>query len=108
MKLNEGGGGITKSFNTIAELAEHVYSEFGEGWRHNVRCKKKLQTLHTIISKSPDRPNIYYEIRDHTENDIDMSGLVKLLRSKLINTPRVVVYCQSLDTCSNQFAHFVY
>ena len=40
VKLNEGGGGITKSFKTIAELAEHVYSEFGEGWRHNVRCKK--------------------------------------------------------------------
>ena len=30
VKMNEGGGGITKSFNSLAELAEHIYSEFGE------------------------------------------------------------------------------
>ena len=37
VKLNEGGGGITKSFNTVAEL---VYSEFGEGWKDNIQCKQ--------------------------------------------------------------------
>ena len=40
VKLNEGCGGITKSFNTLAELAEHIYSEFGEGWKNMIQCKK--------------------------------------------------------------------
>ena len=60
------------------------------------------------ISVSPDRPNIYYEVCNRTEIENDMSDLVELLRHKANNTPRVIVYCQSLDTCSNLFAHFLY
>ena len=60
------------------------------------------------ISVSPDRPNIFYEVRRRTDIDTDFADLVKTLEEKLIDTPRVIVYCQSLNTCSDLFAHFLY
>ena len=39
MILNEGGGGISKSFNTVRELALHIYDTFGDYWASSVRCK---------------------------------------------------------------------
>ena len=60
------------------------------------------------ISASPDRPNMFYEVRNRTDIDSDMSGLVRTLGEKLVDTPRVIVYCQSLDTCSDLFAYFLY
>ena len=60
------------------------------------------------ISVSPDRPNIYYEVRHRTDVASDMSDLLQLLNKKLVATPRVIVYCQSLDTCTSLFAHFLY
>ena len=60
------------------------------------------------ISVSPDRPNIFYEVRKRNDIDTDLADLIDTLREKLVNTPRVIVYCQSLNTCSDLFAHFLY
>lgn len=60
------------------------------------------------ISVSPDRPNIFYEVRQRTDIISDMAYLVQALGEQQINTPRMIVYCQSLDTCSDLFAHFLY
>ena len=45
MILNEGGGGISKSFNTVRELALHIYDTFGDYWASSVRCKTQHQDL---------------------------------------------------------------
>ena len=60
------------------------------------------------VSVSPDRPNIFYEVKRRTDIESDFADLVGSLQSKLINTPRVIVYCQSLNTCSDLFAHFLF
>lgn len=43
-----------------------------------------------------------------TDIACDLSGLLSTLQEKLIETPRVIVYCRSLNTCSNLYAHFRY
>ena len=60
------------------------------------------------VTASPDRPNIYYEVKPRTDIDTDFVSLVTTLREKAVNTPRVLVYCQSLDTCADLYAHFHY
>lgn len=60
-----------------------------------------------VVSVSPDRPNIFYEVRKRGEIETNFEDTVTLLCEKLIETPRVIVYCQSIDTCSDLFAHFL-
>ena len=60
------------------------------------------------VTASPDRPNIFYEVKPRSDVDTDFLPLVSTLREKSINTPRVLVYCQSLDMCADLYAHFHY
>ena len=59
-----------------------------------------------IVTASPDRPNIYYAVQPRTDVDIDFLPIVSTLRSETIRAARVLVYCQSLDMCSELYAHF--
>ena len=52
------------------------------------------------VSGSPDRPNIFYEVRKCTNIEDDMLGLVRMLKAKQKDTPRVIVYCQTINTCA--------
>jgi len=40
--------------------------------------------------------------------DTDMEALLSTLREKILATPRVIVYCQSIMMCSYLYAHFHY
>lgn len=59
------------------------------------------------ISVSPNRPNIYYQVKFRTEVESDFSDLVCSLRVNLIKTPKVIVYCQTLNKCSELYEHFL-
>ena len=59
------------------------------------------------VSVSPNRPNIYYRALPRTEIDSDFGDLVRSLRNNLVQTPRVIVYCQSLNMCSDLYEHFL-
>ena len=75
--------------------------------RHEV-----IQSLEMVdcefISTSPDRPNIYYEVRPRTEIDTDMKTIICSLKEHKNKAPRVVVYCRTLDICADLYAHFQY
>ncbi len=60
------------------------------------------------VSASPDRPNIYYEVKrcGHLESDLD--PVLFGLKDRAAAAPRVIVYCRSRDACSNLYAHFNY
>ena len=60
------------------------------------------------VSASLDRPNIFYEVKSRSDIDTDFLPLVTTLREKSVQAPRVLVYCQSLDTCADLYAHFHY
>ena len=50
------------------------------------------------VSVSPDRPNIFYEVKDRIIIDIedDLDHLVTALKVDTIYTARVIVYCRLL------------
>ena len=60
------------------------------------------------VTVSPDRPNIFYEVRQRVDIDTDFADMIGSLREKLVDSPRVIVYCQSLNIFSDLFAHFLY
>ena len=60
------------------------------------------------VSHCPDRPNIFYGVQPRSDVYTDFSELLSTLREKLDKTPRVIVYCRSLNMCSELFAHFHY
>ena len=72
-------------------------------WRSNLESGDE----HLRTCLSPDRPNIY-EVKHRTDLESDFGDLVCSLQTKLVDTPRVIVYCQSLNTCSDLFAHFLF
>ena len=49
-----------------------------------------------------------YEVKPRTEPEADFSDLLSTLQEKLVSTPRVIVYCQTLMMCADLFAHFSY
>ncbi len=60
------------------------------------------------ISTSPDRPNIFYEVRARSAIEEDMQTVLESLKVCKAKAPRVVIYCQSLNTCADLYAHFHY
>ena len=59
-----------------------------------------------LVSVSPDRPNIYYDVLPRTNMEDDLKFLIDSLRDKNVNASRVIVYCRTLDACANIFSHF--
>ena len=53
------------------------------------------------ICLSPDRCNIFYEVKPRISIESDFSELLDSLHKHQNSTPRAIIYCQSLDMCSN-------
>lgn len=58
------------------------------------------------VSASPDRPNIFYQVKRRTRLEDDLEPVLTSIRTHNITAPRVLVYCRSLDVCADLFAHF--
>lgn len=58
------------------------------------------------VKCSPNRPNIMYEVRKRTDAESDFAVLLSTLREKHITTPRVIVYCNTLQLCADLFDLF--
>ena len=58
-----------------------------------------------FVSASPDRCNIFYEVRLRANVKTDMQPLLDSLKEYKIQAPRTIVYCHSLKTCSDLYAH---
>ena len=59
-----------------------------------------------VIRVSPNRPDIYYEVRPRTTVEGDMEHLVSSLRLHANKADRVMVYCRSLNMCADLYEHF--
>ncbi len=59
-----------------------------------------------LVCTSPDRPNIFYQVRARATIDVDVEPLVESLKLHKAKAPRVIVYCRSLNTCADLYAHF--
>ena len=76
---------------------------------HGIR-KKVIESLEMTdcetLTTSPDRPNIYYEVRVRTDMETDLNDVVASLKELKNMAPRVIVYCRTLDICADLYAHF--
>lgn len=61
-----------------------------------------------LVSVTPDRPNIFYEVKPRSEIGNDLANFLTTLREHTIQTPQVIVYCTSLNMCANLYTHFHY
>lgn len=61
-----------------------------------------------FVSTSPDRPNIFYEVRPRADVDTDLKFVADSLKEQKVKAPRILLYCRSLDICANLYAHFHY
>ena len=58
---------------------------------------------------SHNKQNIFYGVQKQSENlEDDLSFIVDDLAANSIKANRVIIYCRSLDMCSNLYAHFLY
>lgn len=60
------------------------------------------------VQASPDCPNIFYVVKRRDDVETDFLPLITTLREELVRTSRVLIYCQSLDMCSDIYADFHY
>lgn len=70
-------------------------------------CKKLDMVGCKLVSVSPDRPNMYYEVCRSTDIEQDFHSLLIELRTNRIKTNRLIVYCRSLNTCSDLYIYFL-
>lgn len=80
----------------------------------NVMRKDVIERLDmegcSVVSASPDRPNILYRVCKRTTLEEDMAHIVQDVRINNIKASRVItcIYCRSLNVCAELYAHFLY
>lgn len=75
--------------------------------RHDVLVKLEMSES-KLVYVSPNRSNIYFEVRPRTNIEADMAPLLHDLQTNKQKAKRVLVYCRSLNTCADLYAHFCY
>ena len=55
------------------------------------------------VSVSPNRPNIFYEVKVRTE----LSNLDYIVQSLKVRAERIIIYCRSLNMCANLYEYFL-
>ena len=60
------------------------------------------------MSVSPDRLNIYYEVKRCSTIEEDLQPLVDSLQAERNKANCVIAYCRSLNTVASLYAHFLY
>jgi RecQ family ATP-dependent DNA helicase len=61
-----------------------------------------------LVCVSPDRPNICYEVKPRTDIETDFKPLVNTLLAQRNEAERIIVYCRSLNSVADLYAHFLY
>ena len=70
-------------------------------------CKKLEMTDSTLVYAPPNRPNIYYKVVGKNDIEQDLSPLASRLKAMKVTMPRTVIYCRSLNVCSDLYAFFL-
>ena len=60
-----------------------------------------------LVHLSLDRSNIN-KVKEYASIKADFDGIIKDLSQNSVKTKRILVYCQSLNTCSSLYAYFVH
>ena len=74
--------------------------------RHDVLVKLEMCDS-KLVHVTPNRSNIYFEVRPRTTIEVDMAPIVCDLQANKWKAQRVLI-CHSLNTCADLYAHFCY
>lgn len=58
------------------------------------------------VSVSPNRDNIYYEVRRRNTIESDFASIVSLLKTAKIKATRTIVYCRTKNVCADLYQYF--
>lgn len=61
-----------------------------------------------MVSASPNRANIFYEVRRRTTVEDDVADIVDDLQNNSVHANRVIIYCRSLNMCAHLYTHFLH
>lgn len=61
-----------------------------------------------LVYLSPNRPHIFYEVKECTSIDVDFAHTITDILESSVKATRVLVYFQSLNMCSELYSHFLY
>ena len=61
----------------------------------------------TIVSKSPDKPNLIYRVQDRTTVDDAFSPLVRRLKKERTKMARVIIFCRRCEDCAIIYEFFL-
>ena len=75
---------------------------------HEERVKKLDMSGCHIVSVSPNKKYIFYEVLVRSTIDEDLDSIVTDLTVNNIKAKCVLAYCQSLNMCSALYVHFLY
>ena len=59
-----------------------------------------------FVFVTPDRPNIFYKVQQHTSIEVDLQPLVESLLVDRNKAQRVIVYCRSLNMVADLLCTF--
>ena len=70
-------------------------------------CNKLETSEYKFVWASPKRPNIYYKILPHFDIDTNVKPIVDELHHNKLQMTCVLVYCRSLNVCSDLYTFFL-
>ena len=110
------GTGFRPSYGDIHELRSLLPSSTpmlaATATVTNAMLKSITRSLNMIDYKlvhlSPERSNISFGVENRTTIENDLKHIMDDLKMNSVKANRVLIYCQSLNMCSNLYAHFLY
>ena len=73
----------------------------------DIKTQLNMPDCH-LVCLSPDRPNIYYEVKERTSIEVNFHEIIQDVLHNSVKAKRILVYCQSLNMCSSLYAYFLY
>lgn len=70
-------------------------------------CESVMKTLGMenvfVVSESPDKPNIVYNVHSFESMEINFKPLINKLRTERTSMGRTLIYCRSQDACAKLY-----
>ena len=71
-------------------------------------CGKLQLSGCRLVSTSPDRPNIYYEVISRQDVETDINSIASQLEETTVEMPRMIIYCRSRNLCADFYQFFLH
>ena len=71
-------------------------------------CGKLQLSGCRLVSTSPDKPNIYYEVVSRQDVETDMNSIASQVKETTVEMPRMIIYRRSRNLCADLYQFFLH